>query len=95
MGHPAHDQYPVFAGVVEYPVLPVDKAANVAAKLRAERCDQGEIAQPHECRIKPMHVECGYIVAKPRGAEFVDLNQISFGGVGEFNLSHALPGVWR
>lgn len=80
---------------MENPVLPMDKAAVSLAKLRPKWRSKREVTQPLKCRVEAMHIDFGYIFTKPQSAEFVDLNQVSFRSVREFNLSHALPCAGR
>lgn len=85
------NQHTVSGRPIDDAVLPMDKAAVSLAKLRSKWRSKREVTQPLKCRIEAMHIDFGYIVTKSQDAEFVDLNQVSFRSVREFNLSHALP----
>lgn len=91
----SHNQDTISGRSIENAVLPMDKAAKSVAKFRPKRSSKREVAQPLESRIEALHIDFGYIFTKPHNAEFVDLNQVCFRSVREFNFSHAWPCAGR
>lgn len=72
-------------------MLSVNQAPDSIAEVGPQWGSKRIIAQPFECRVETAHVDFGYVLAEPRDAELVDLNQVRFCSIREFNLSHALP----
>ncbi len=89
------NQHIIAAYFVKDSMLPMNQATDVIAKIRPQRSGKGKVTQPHERRVETVHVDFGYVVTESGDAEFVDLNQVRFGSIREFDFSHPLPGVWQ